>query len=279
MNKIKRPIARYYGGKWKIAEWIISYFPEHDIFGEWFCGMASITLKKRKSRVEIINDLSDEIYNLFMVLRNSPNELINALDLTPYSRTEFYKCFEFSECPIEQARRTIVLLSMSYSPSKIMGRFSGEGNPVKRDGAFFRSARNSRHNLPGSFNSIAEVIPLITERLKTVIVENKDAIELMAYYDSDKTLHYIDPPYLDRKDKRSVYAHEIGDEGHIRIYEATTKLKGMVIISGYENDLYNEMYKDWKCFKSTATTTKGTAIECIWMNEPCFKKQNIKTLF
>lgn len=32
--KPKRPMLRYHGGKWMLADWIISYFPKHRVYVE-----------------------------------------------------------------------------------------------------------------------------------------------------------------------------------------------------------------------------------------------------
>ncbi len=56
---------------------------------------------KRPSAVETINDLDSDIVNLFYVLRNFPDELKEAIALTPYSREEYDKSFEPTDEPIE----------------------------------------------------------------------------------------------------------------------------------------------------------------------------------
>jgi DNA adenine methylase len=86
---VTRPVIRYYGGKWKLADWVISHFPKHRCYVEAFGGAASVLMKKKPSRVEVYNDLSDEVVNLFQVLRDpgTAKELRRRLSLTPFSRT------------------------------------------------------------------------------------------------------------------------------------------------------------------------------------------------
>src|SRR5690606_6837914 len=97
-----RPIIRYHGGKWRIAPWIISHFPEHRVYVEPFGGGGSVLLRKPRSYAEVYNDLDGEIVNLFRVARDCGDELIRSVELTPFARDEFMLAYEETEDPIEQ---------------------------------------------------------------------------------------------------------------------------------------------------------------------------------
>lgn len=268
MNSPTRPALRYYGGKWKLAPWVISFFPKHRTYVEPFGGAASVLLRKPPSRVEVYNDLSDEVVNLFRVLRDPDMaaELRRLLDLTPWSRSEWLAAYELHDEPIEQARRTVVLGAMSHNPSKALNR--------KSNG--FRSSSSGDYKLPQDFMNYTEALERITDRLKGAIIENRDARKVMRQHDSFETLHYVDPPYVGatRTNSRDTYQHEMTSiEEHEALAKFLRGLKGHVIVSGYVCEEYKAMYSDhgWESFGTNAITGaalkgKCTRTEVVWLN-------------
>jgi DNA adenine methylase len=282
MNKPPtRPALRYYGGKWKIADWIISHFPRHRCYTEGFGGAASVLLRKPPSRVEVYNDMSDEIVNLFRVLRNTEQaaELRRLLDLTPWSRSEWLASYELCADQVEQARRTIVLASMSHNPSKALCRRSNG----------WRSASSGHHMLPKDFQTYTQCLPEITARLKTVLIEHRGYASVLSQHDSSETLHYVDPPYLGelRADPRNTYQHELWSiEDHQKLAEFLHTLEGYVIISGYPSKEYEDLYeaRGWSTSSTMATTGaavtgKSSRIEMIWLNPRAAAAQKQYSLF
>lgn len=101
-----KSILKYPGAKWRIADWIISHFPPHKVYLEPFFGSGACFFNKVPAYIETINDLDGDIVNLFKVCREHPQELAQLINLTPFARDEFQNCYERSNNPIEQARRT-----------------------------------------------------------------------------------------------------------------------------------------------------------------------------
>ena len=106
---VKRPVLRYFGGKWMLAKWVIAHLPPHRIYVEPFGGAASVLMRKPRSYAEVYNDLDGDVVNLFRVLRSDrAPELIELIRLTPYCREEFELSYQDADCELEQARRLIV---------------------------------------------------------------------------------------------------------------------------------------------------------------------------
>lgn len=253
----KRPVLRYHGGKWILAPWIIGHFPIHRVYVESFGGAASVLLRKHRTYAEIYNDLDGEIVNMFRVLRTDGQALRSALELTPFSRTDFVESYVPTDDPLEQARRTIVRSFMGFG-SNSHNRATG-----------FRSNSNRSGTTPAhDWRNYPDNLGAIIERLRGVCIENRNALEVIAAHDSSVTLHYVDPPYVSStRDKGSDYRHEMDDAAHRHLAAALHDLSGMVCVSGYPCALYEEIYADWRRVERSAHADGARdRVEVLWMN-------------
>ncbi len=103
-----RPALRYYGGKWRIAPWIISHMPAHRAYLEPCMGAASVFAQKCPVDVETLNDANGRVTNFFLQLRDNTDELVRRVSLTPWAEDEFKACWEPTADPVEDARRFYV---------------------------------------------------------------------------------------------------------------------------------------------------------------------------
>mgnify|MGYP000485986401 CR=1 FL=1 len=82
-------VIKYPGSKWRLAEWIISHFPPHRSYLEPFFGSGAVLFTKQRSAIETVNDLDDEVVNLFQQIRENTDRLADAIYWTPYARSEY----------------------------------------------------------------------------------------------------------------------------------------------------------------------------------------------
>jgi DNA adenine methylase len=61
---LRSPIP-YFGGKSRLAPWIVSLFPAHRVYVEPFFGGGSVLFAKRPSSIEIVNDLDGAVVALW----------------------------------------------------------------------------------------------------------------------------------------------------------------------------------------------------------------------
>ena len=260
-------ILRYPGSKWRIADFIISHFPAHHSYLEPFFGSGAVLFNKSASNIETINDLSGDVINLFRVIREEPEELARKITLTPYSRAEYEAAWMGNpEDKIGKARDFLIKSWQGH------GFRSNEKTGWKND-----VIGRERSYAVRCWNNLPDYIVQAAKRLKQVQIEQMDAMEIIKRFNHPGVLIYADPPYLlstrSTRNKEQ-YDHEmISEEEHLRLLETLLQHKGYVIISGYDNELYNKTLKGWSKANGKSNTDGGEyRTETIWFN---FKEKQI----
>lgn len=274
MTKVMRPALRYYGGKWRVAPWILSHFPPHKCYVEPFGGAASVLIQKERSQIEVYNDLNSDVVSYFRVLREQPENLSRAVYLTPYAREEYDLATSGEEVadPVERARRFCV---WSWQSQFMKMRSKSGWRVINND---------SRSQSPAADWANMTHLNAIAERFRKVQIEHGPALTVIERYDSPETLFYVDPPYvLDTRSDRSVYSHEMTDDDHTRLAETLHSVKGSVVLSGYRSDLYESLYSDWWSADATSRINSPNgaklAMETIWTNAEAQRRLNSQGLF
>jgi len=275
MNAPTRPVLRWHGGKWLLAPWIISHFPAHRIYVEPFGGAASVLLRKQRAYAEVYNDLDDDVVNLFRCLQDplKSARLRELLVLTPFARREFEIAWDQSDDPVETARRLIIRAFMGFGSNA----HSPLGRGHKTTG--FRANSSRSGTTPAyDWSHYPDCLDAIIERLRGVIIEHRDAVQVMKSHDGGGTLHYVDPPYVastrspaNKYDlKHRMYRHELSDADHVELLAGLRELSGMVVLSGYPHPLYDDALHDWRRIERPALADGARPrTEVIWVNPAC----------
>lgn len=253
-----KAILRYPGSKWRIAKWIISHFPPHKSYLEPFLGSGAVLLNKPPSAIETVNDLSGDITNLFKVLRERPEELSRVIEMTPYSREEYEMAWRGIATDDVEKARLFCVKSLQSHGFRTRTKTGWKNDVIGREKAY-----GVRH-----WNDMPKLIVEASLRLKQVQIECMDAIELIKRFNYEGVLIYVDPPYLLQTRARKQYEHEMTSvEEHQKLLETLLNHKGTVVISGYDNDLYNSYLRSWTKAHIQSNAEKGRhRIETIWMN-------------
>jgi DNA adenine methylase len=265
-----RPVLRWHGGKWKLAPWIIAHFPPHRVYVEPFGGGGSVLLRKERSYAEVYNDLDEDVVNLFRVLRDDAlaARLITELTVTPFARLEFEGSYVPSDEPVERARRLVI--------RSFMG-FASNGHNVNRKTGFRHNSNRSGTTPARDWANYPEQLERIVHRLRGVVVDCRNASEVMSAHDGLQTLHYVDPPYLaetrslanpyDLEYGGGMYAHELTDDEHLALLAHLKTLAGMVVLSGYPAPLYDDALTGWHRVERAAHADGARdRVEVLWIN-------------
>ncbi len=267
MNKPSRPVMTYHGGKWRLAEWIISHFPDHDTYVEPFGGAASVLMKKKridkKNYKEYYNDLDEQIVNVMRVLQDKEKRarLTESLTFTPYSESEFKLASNSCNDDVQQARCTLIRAEMGFGSAGATKKHTG-----------FHIHINKKSSVTRVWERLPEGIQAFGLRLQGVVLQSKPALEVLGMHDASTTLFYIDPPYM--QDTRNMscacYRHEMTKDDHVELLSAILKLKGMVVLSGYAHELYDSALANWRRVTKQVQASGhrgGTArTEVLWLS-------------
>lgn len=272
MSEITRPVMRYHGGKFRLADWIIAHFPPHMAYVEPFGGAASVLMRKPRSHGEVYNDLDGDMVNVMRVLQNpeSRDRLIEALVFTPYARAEFELAWEPTEDPVERARRTFVRAEMGF----------GSAGTTKGTTGFRIDTKRNYGTAMHVWSTVPEKLAAFGRRLQGVLIENRPALSVLQDHDTEKTLFYVDPPYVHdtRKMGSACYRHEMDDSQHNELLDALLELDGMIVLSGYPHPLYEEKLADWHRVETSARMAagRGTGLrtEVLWLS-PNVKRHDL----
>lgn len=251
---VKR-ILNYPGSKWKLAGTIIDIMPPHETYVEPFFGSGAVFFNKPAAKVSTINDMDSRIVNFFKVCRDQPEELIQKVMFTPHSREEYKLSYEVSPDPIEDARRLMVRCWQAIGAKT-------------SDNTGWRSIINPNGpDTPNEWGNVWKRIEEVAFRLKTVQIEQRDAVKLLDRYSRPGVLAYVDPPYLLETRSKRMYACEYSNEDHQLLLECLVNFKGHVILSGYQSDLYEEKLSSWfKLSFDSVTEAGGRKVEVLWCN-------------
>lgn len=126
-------------------------------------------------------------------------------------------------------------------------------------------------------NIAIEINPKVCRDLRKfrdLTIINDDAISLLPKleaFNNPSTLIYCDPPYLmhTRRSQSPIYKFELSILQHQQLLRWARSSRSMVMISGYDSDLYRKALKGWRVSKRKVITRAHTwATECVWSNFP-----------
>lgn len=176
-------ILRRLGNKTKIAAEIQKHFPAHKIYGEPFFGAGGMFFNKPKAKYNIMNDIDSDVFNLFQVVSNRKDELIEAFNLMPvhYDLLRYWmKNTETDE--IKKALRFIFLSNFTF-----LG---------KQDTISF-GTENPKSIFLDKINPTFEMI----KDVQFYSGDFRKFFNILRDRNSEDSFIYADPPYLNTVDK------------------------------------------------------------------------------
>ncbi len=222
------------GRKNKIAQEIIKHFPQHDIYIELFFGAGGIFFsKKPAAKYNILNDLDNDVFNLFMILKEQPQALYDRFASIPF-HTSIFKQFKNNaeSDPLWRACRFLYLSNLGY-----MG---------KNDNMSLESVTNNKKI---TLNNILLTYQILNNaNLQFLNFDFRDVLKKIGFrrgLNKKKTFIYADPPYCNCRNNYNTFKKL----DTIELFETLIDSEIRFAISEFDSDFIDDLICKYKLNK------------------------------
>jgi DNA adenine methylase len=245
---LRAPVL-WFGGKGKMIKKLMNHVPlGGKPYCEPFMGAASLFFARPPAPVEVLNDTDGDLVNLFKCLqdKNMFEELAHKIRYTLYARDEFIEALKIWH---DKSITDKVLRAWAFFVKLNMG-ISNTSNSAGGWSRKFKSSGGCADNV-NSWIMRLTMLENWHKRLLMAQIDNRDALEVIKYWDSNDTIFYIDPPYIhDTRKSKNVYNQELNNDYHKNLVQIILDCKGVVVLSGYEHEIYQPLIDaGWECTK------------------------------
>ena len=212
-------LAPWVGGKRYLAKTIIPMIDAvpHVCYAEPFVGMGGVFFRRTsRPRTEVINDLGDDVFNLFRIVKHHAPALLDEIEFTLASRRLFELILRLDPSTltdVQRAARFFVWQSLCYS-----------GRPGNRSFPICSVQGRGRRK-----EAVHRRLAAAHSRLAKVTIEHLPWQDFIASYDRSTTLFYLDPPYWGRE---TLYGKGLFSRADFeQMADLLARLKGRFILS------------------------------------------------
>jgi len=246
-NKLVAPVVKWPGGKRQILDEITKYIPESfSTYYEPFLGGGAVLFELQPMKA-VVNDINQELMNIYQVIKENVDELIEDLKKHKNEREYFYKIRELDRdkerysklTKVERASRIIYLNKTCYNGLFRVNR-SGEFN------APFGNYKNPNIVNENTLRAVSEYF----NRANIIFTCQDFEVALQRAAKGDFV--YLDPPYDPLSETANFTEYDKGGfnrDEQIRLKRVCDKLnkKGIkFLLSNSATDFIMELYKDYK---------------------------------
>ena len=223
------PIIKWPGGKRKLARQLIEMMPDHKCFVEVFFGGGGVFFSRpERAKCEVINDIKEELINLYLVVQQEIEGLLDAIqwDISSRSLFRLHKDADLTALSrVQRAARFLYLQQHAFG-GKVCGQTFG--TDTTRGGPNLKALR--------------ERLVLAHSRLNGVYIENLSWQDCIKRYDRAHTFYYLDPPYW----QLTGYGVPFGWEQYQEMAAMMAASKGKMMLSINDHPDIKELFKSFR---------------------------------
>ncbi len=203
-------VIPYYGGKYELSKVLVPLIHHHKRYIEVFAGGLSMFFRKHKVEWNVLNDIDNNIVNLYMCVIEKHDELVKNLFWLPKSRKLF---LDFRE-EIKENNKIEIPDPMQAAKYFYCIRYSFN----KLVHTPFSMNKDMNKNWDNEFEYSKKFLGNAT-------IENLDFETLFSkYIPREEDFWYLDPPYFIATEKGNYYMNNFSVEDHLRLKECVDKI-------------------------------------------------------
>jgi DNA adenine methylase len=198
------------------------------MYVEPFFGAGGMFFNKPQVEYNILNDLDSDVFNLFQIIKNNPEKLLEKLEITPYHQDVFSEFKKSKEtCIYWKAFRFIYLSNFGY-----MG---------KPDTLSFYAGNNKKIAL----KNYQKTIDFLKDcSLQFTNNDFRKALKQFAFRSQkeiDSAFIYCDPPYLGTNDN---YSNSFTEQDSIDLFDCLQATGCKFAMSEFDNEFILNQAKE-----------------------------------
>lgn len=233
-----RPVIKAKNSRQKVAEWIASRLPpEHRemCYIEPFLGDGSVLLAKEPSAEEVVSDADQALMSVWRALRDEPSLFSGRVKRMSHSKSTFLRCSKSGGGDyMDEAVREFSLRHMSRGAEKTV-----------------YICKPDEPKCGDCWCGIFEKMPEIHDRLKSVFMLHKEALEVVRAFDHEGGVLFCDPPALDPDNS----------DYHSQLGSAMNEFRGKALVLARNTAMYRRIYAGW-----SRKGLPGGGSESLWTN-------------
>jgi len=230
-------VIPYYGGKFELSRRLVPMLASHERYLEVFAGGLSMFFRKKKAKMNVVNDIDKDIVNLYTTVLYHFDEMCEFIFWMPKSRTIFEEAQkkvlsskEFTIPDVTRACLYYYVIRNSFNKNPYLNMAP---NTVRKDWKHLLKEEliQSRKHLDGT------------------LIDNLDfRVFIKKYKPKENDMWYFDPPYVVAGERGDYYYHDFTKEMHNALSEKCNEINssgGKFMVSYDDKEEIRELYKDF----------------------------------
>ena len=217
----------------RIGREVVNAFEQSgcEIFVDLFCGSIAILCYLPWDAKVVVNDINENLTNLYMVIRDRPSEFVSAVMKLPYSEVVFQRFKEElkSADTMSELDRAVAYFYVSF------GAYRG-----RMDNPLFHISTTADTNRAEDYHKSIQWILQLSKRLQNVEILNRDFRKVLKSYNAENVFVYADCPYLGTED---YYENVFSMQDHKDLAEMLKSHKGKFALSAKAKKDLRKLYR------------------------------------